>query len=152
MKHLYHFALGHRSAGGKARFAMKLHCVKEISVGRFATPWVTLFYLFLFISGNRALGQEQFMKSLEENEHLWHPNVKAVGCETQFNKQPHNQDTAVFVKCSIHFADRSTDFGATLRFCPDFQTCDAAGGKFKDIVIGILKKRIADKLPPRGKK
>jgi hypothetical protein len=131
---------------------MKLNWIKEISAGRFATSCITLFYFSLFISGDRALGQEQFVKSLQENEHLWHPNVKEIGCATQFNKQPHDPDTAVFVKCSIHFADQSPDFGATLRYCPDFQTCDAAGGKFKDIVIGILKKRIAEKRPFRARK
>lgn len=131
---------------------MKLNCVKGSSPGRFATPCLTLFYLCLFISGDRALGQEQFVKSLQENQHLWHPNVKQIGCETQFNKQPHDPDAAVFVKCSIFFADQSPDFRATLRFCPDFQTCDSAGGKFKDIVIEILKKKIADKLPGRAKK
>jgi hypothetical protein len=149
---VYRFALGLRNASGKSRFAMKPNCIKEIFVGRFATVWVILIYLSLFISGNRALGQEHFVKSLQENEHLWHPNVKEIGCESQFNKQPHGPDAAVFVKCSIIFADQSPDFGATLRFCPNFQTCDAAGGKFKDIVIGILRKRIADKLPLGAKK
>lgn len=113
---------------------------------------IALFSLSLFISGNRALGQEQFEKSLQENEHLWHTNVKAVGCDTQFNKQPHDPDTALLVKCSIFFADGSPDFRATLRFCPNFQTCDAAGGKFKDIVIGILKKKIGEKLTPKARK
>jgi hypothetical protein len=66
---------------------------------RYALP--NPFYLSLFISGTRAPGQEQFVRSLQENEHLWHPNVKEIVCETQFNKQPHDPDAAVFVKCSI---------------------------------------------------
>ena len=131
---------------------MKLNSIRDCPVGRFAKIWISFCYLFLFISASRAFGQEQFEKSLQENEHLWHSNVKSVGCETQFNRQPHDSDTALLVRCSILFADGSPDFRATLRFCPNFQTCDAAGGKFKDIVVGILRRRIGEQLSRKTKK
>lgn len=130
---------------------MKLYGIKHFSIGQFAKIWITLFYLFLFISVSRAIGQEQFEKSLQENEHLWHANVKAIGCDTVSNKQPHDPGTALLVRCSILFANGSPDFRATLRFCPNFQTCDAAGGKFKDIIIGILKKKIGERLSLKAK-
>ena len=131
---------------------MRLNSDKGTYVKRLARICITLSYLFLFISGGLALGQEQFEKPLQENEHMWHPNVKGVGCDTQVNKQPHDLDTALLVKCSILFADGSSAFSATLRFCPNFQSCDAAGGKFKDLVVGILKKKIVEQLSHKAKK
>jgi|ERR1700688_195250 len=145
------FIFDNRKPQLRCRCAVKLNGVKDTSVGRFATICITLFYVFALISG-KAVSQEQFQSSLQENEHLWHANVKGVGCDTQFNRQPHNPDTALVVRCSILFADGSPDFRAALRFCPNFQTCDAAGGKFKDIVVAILRKKIREKGLPGARK
>jgi len=99
MEDVYRFALGPRNANAKSKLTKKLNSVEDFSIRRIAEIWITLFYLFLFISGNRALGQERFEKSLQENEHLWHANVKGLGCDTLFNQQPHDPDTTLIVKC-----------------------------------------------------
>jgi hypothetical protein len=85
-------------------------------------------------------GQEQFEESLEKDSRVTQSNLKVVTCQTAVHLWAAEEDQLLSEGCTVHFKDGS-DFAATLRFCKTFEQCEGAGGKFKDILIRILRSK-----------
>jgi hypothetical protein len=120
--------------------------IRDFCIGYTVKGWLTIIWLLIFLSGSHVFGQAQFQKSLEENQHLLYGNLGGIGCTSKVNPQPHDRDTALSVSCTIEFIDGTPEWSANLRFCSNFETCDAAGGKFKDMIIAILRKKTTTQL------
>ncbi len=84
-------------------------------------------------------GQEQFEGSLEKDSRVTQSNLKVVTCQTAIHPLS-AEDQVLSEGCTVQFKDGS-DFAATLRFCKTFEQCEGAGGKFKDILIRILRSK-----------
>ena len=85
-------------------------------------------------------GQEQFEESLEKNSRVTQSNMQVITCQTAIHPRASEEDQLLSEGCTVHFKDGS-DFAATLRFCKTFEQCEGAGGKFKDILIRILRSK-----------
>jgi hypothetical protein len=91
--------------------------------------------------------QEQFQGSLEKDGRVTSANLKVVNCRSAVNRQFAADDEVLSEGCTVTFKDGST-FDATLRYCRTFEQCEGAGGKFKDILIRVLraKQKLQSKL------
>jgi hypothetical protein len=82
--------------------------------------------------------QEQFVEPLSKDVRVTQSNLKLVNCGSSLNPQPANQEAVLSEACTVEFKDGS-QFAATLRYCGSFEQCEGAGGKFKDILIRVLR-------------
>ena len=69
------------------------------------------------------------------------PNIQELSCSSTYNRQPHDPDTMLYEYCTVLFKDGSSPFQATIIFCSNFETCDRAGGRFKDMLVRVLQQK-----------
>lgn len=96
-----------------------------------------------------AGGQEQFVDSLSRDTRVTQSNLKVINCGSAVNPQAPDKTALLSEACTVEFNDGSR-FAAMLRYCETFEQCEGAGGKFKDILIRIL--RAKKKAPLEAKK
>lgn len=97
-----------------------------------------------------AHGQEQFAESLSKDARVTQSNLKLVNCASSVNQQASDEGALLSEACTVEFKDGSR-FSATLRYCPTFEQCEGAGGKFKDILIRVLRtKKKREALAPKN--
>jgi hypothetical protein len=87
--------------------------------------------------------QEQFEGALARDARVTQSNLKFVNCGATINQQVQVKDAVLSEGCTVGFKDGST-FAAVLRYCETFEQCEGAGGKFKDIIIRILRAKKKD--------
>jgi predicted RNA-binding protein with PIN domain len=88
----------------------------------------------------QAHSQEQFEERLSNDTRVTQTNLKLVNCGATVNHQADAKDVMLAESCTVVFNDGST-FAAAIRYCENFEQCEGAGGKFKDIVIRVLRAR-----------
>lgn len=84
--------------------------------------------------------QEQFEERLTNDARITQANLKLVNCGATVNRQANAKEAVLAESCTVVFNDGST-FAAAIRYCGNFEQCEGAGGKFKDIVIRVLRAR-----------
>ncbi len=94
--------------------------------------------LICFALAPQLHGQEQFEGSLEKDVRVIQGNLKVVSCRSAINPQAVESEQRLSEGCTVQFKDGS-EFAATLRYCKTFEQCEGAGGKFKDILIRVLR-------------
>lgn len=101
------------------------------------TLWcVSLLICFAFATQLQA--QEQFLASLEKDVRVTPENLKVVSCRSAIHIQAVESEQQLSEGCTVQFKDGS-EFAATLRYCKTFEQCEGAGGKFKDILVRVLR-------------
>ena len=114
-------------------------CFKLIEnvIGNACTWWCIGIAAFSLLAP-AASGQDQFVDSLAKDTRLTQSNLKVINCGSTINPQPADKSAVLSEACTVEFKDGS-HFAATLRYCETFEQCEGAGGKFKDILIRILR-------------
>jgi hypothetical protein len=108
-------------------------------LGYAITTWCWLILAISLLAPTLAHCQDQFEKRLSDNPAVTFTNIKYVDCNSEAVKSPTDKDAVIAEKCAITFLDGATQFQASLRYCANFEQCDAAGGKFKDILVKVLR-------------
>ena len=122
-----------------------IHSVVGVGVTRWCIEMVVFCVLLV-----AAHGQEQFVESLSKDARVTQSNLKLVNCASSVNQQASDEGAVLAEACTVEFKDGSR-FSATLRYCPTFEQCEGAGGKFKDILIRVLRtKKKLEALAPKN--
>jgi hypothetical protein len=109
----------------------------ERVVGYACTLWCIAILAFCAVVPESHC-QEQFERPLENDARVTSDNLKVVNCRSAINRQFASDNEVLSEGCTVTFKDGST-FDATLRYCRTFEQCEGAGGKFKDILIRVLR-------------
>ena len=96
--------------------------------------------LICFAFATQLQSQEQFEASLEKDVRVTPDNLKVVNCRSAIHAQAVESEQQLSEGCTVQFKDGS-EFAATLRYCKTFEQCEGAGGKFKDILIRVLRSK-----------
>jgi hypothetical protein len=107
------------------------------AIGYACTLWCICIIAFCALVPE-AHCQDQFVEPLSRDTRVRQDNLKLVNCGSSVNHQAAEQDGVLAEACTVEFKDGS-HFAATLRYCATFEQCEGAGGKFKDILIRILR-------------
>jgi hypothetical protein len=103
-----------------------------------ACTWWCIGMVAFYVLSPAAHGQEQFLDSLANDTRVTQSNLKLVNCGSSINPEPADKGAVLSEACTVEFKDGS-HFAATLRYCETFEQCEGAGGKFKDILIHVLR-------------